>query len=151
MKIDKITVHCSATKEGVDITADMIRGWHKAHGWSDIGYHYVIRLDGTLESGRPMSKMGAHVRGHNQNNLGICLIGGLDKNGNAKDTFTDAQYSTLRFLITKLIGSEGVKQENIKGHRDYSPDLNGDGKITSNEFIKQCPCFDVQSKLKEWM
>jgi len=138
MKPKYITVHCSATPPKMDVTASMIRDWHKARGWSDIGYHYVIRLDGSLEIGRPFRKTGAHVKGHNKDNIGICLIGGLDADGNPRDTFNDAQYATLRFFIANLAGSEGIKQKNIKGHRDW-PNVS-----------KSCPCFDVQDKLKEW-
>ena len=85
LKTKYITLHVSATKEGVDIGRDEIDRWHKNKGWSMIGYHYVIQLDGTIEIGRPESKMGSHVRGYNKNNIGVCIIGGLGhKNIKAK-------------------------------------------------------------------
>ena len=139
MQPSKITVHCSATKEGVNFDADDIRKWHKKKGWSDIGYHYVITLDGEIQPGRPIERTGAHVKGHNKNNIGICLIGGLDSRSHPEDTFTAEQYGSLRYLMSELCGKYGTKQSDIKGHRDY-PGVH-----------KECPCFDVQSKLKEWL
>ena len=139
MNPNKITVHCSATKDGVCFDVNDIRQWHKQRGWSDIGYHYVITLDGEIQTGRPIEKTGAHVKGHNKDNIGICLIGGLDSSCHPADTFTDAQSDSLRYLITCLSSEHGIKQCDIKGHRDY-PGVH-----------KECPCFDVQGTLKEWM
>ena len=150
-KIDKITVHCSATKPSKNDDVNSIRKMHKDKGWSDIGYHAVITRDGYMQKGRSENRMGAGVKGHNENNIHICMIGGIDENGKACDNFTPEQYDTLRVVVNDYTSRYGVKMKNILGHRDYSPDLNGDGKITSNEFIKMCPCFDVQTKLKEWM
>ena len=146
--IHSIVVHCSATREGQWVDAHDIDTWHKARGWSGIGYHRVIRLDGTVEQGRAFTRRGAHVRGNNTNTLGICLIGGLDEEGDPKDTFTWQQFDALHKEILRIKMFCNI--ETIKGHRDYSPDLNGDGLITPDEFIKQCPCFDVQTKLQEW-
>lgn len=151
MKPDKITVHCSATKPSANDDVNSIRQMHLDKGWSDIGYHMVITRESHVQIGRSLLRNGAGVKGHNKNNIHICMIGGVDENGKAVDNFTDEQYDALRTVITHYVGLYGVKQENILGHRDYSPDLNGDGEITSNEFIKMCPCFDVQTKLKEWM
>ena len=78
--IEKLIIHCSATPRNKDFTAEDIRDWHvKGNGWSDIGYHFVIRLDGLIEFGRMVDRYGAHVKGHNLNSLGICYIGGMDK------------------------------------------------------------------------
>jgi len=79
--INKLIVHCSATREGQDITVDTIRDWHLKRGWSDIGYHYVVKLDGTIETGRSVELMGAHVKGHNKDSIGICYIGGVEADG----------------------------------------------------------------------
>lgn len=142
-----ITVHASAGSQNQ--TVEDIRRYHMdVNGWADIGYHYVIDTEGEIHVGRDIKIMGSHVRGHNKNNIGICLIGGIDKKGKAVDNFTDAQKEALRYLIVKLAFKYNILAENVKGHRDWSPDLNGDGKITSNEFIKQCPCFDVKSWFK---
>lgn len=147
--IHTIVVHCSATKEGVWVDAADIDEWHKARGWSMIGYHRVIRLDGSVEQGRPYTRRGAHVRGNNVNTLGFCMVGGLDAEGESKNTFTPEQYHAL---MAELVNIRQLcpNIHTIKGHRDFSPDLNGDGLITPNEWIKDCPCFDVAKKLNEW-
>ena len=110
-KVDKIIIHCSATKEGQDFNANDINNWHNAKGWNGIGYHYVIKLDGTVEQGRPVEISGAHTKGHNKGSIGVCYIGGLDANGKAKDTRTPEQVNSLRVLIgalLSLIPAEGI-------------------------------------------
>ena len=91
-EIKQIHIHCSATKTD-NISASTIRRWHLQRGWSDIGYHYVIGLDGKIEAGRPVSKIGAHAKGYNKTSIGICYIGGLSENKRAKDTRTEALIS----------------------------------------------------------
>ena len=93
--IDSIVIHCSATREGQDVRASDIDRWHKERGFSMIGYNLVIDLDGTVENGRPLSMAGAHCadkglsgKSYNLHSIGICYVGGLDKNGNPKDTGT---------------------------------------------------------------
>lgn len=150
--IDAIVIHCSATREGIDIKAADIDRMHKERGFAVCGYHYVIDLDGTVETGRPLTMDGAHCNtkgfsgtSYNKHSIGICYIGGVDKNGKAKDTRTPQQKEALVKLVYDLID----KYPNIKeviGHRDTSPDLNGDGKITKNEWIKCCPCFEVKAE-----
>lgn len=139
--IQYLVVHCSATKANLDFDAADIDAWHKQRGWSGIGYHYVIKLDGTIETGRPIHTIGAHVYGYNRNSIGICYIGGLDLQGKSKDTRTPAQKGALENLLMAL--KTDYPQAEIKGHRDFSPDLNGDGIIQSFEFLKDCPCFDA--------
>lgn len=147
--IHTIVVHASATRGGVWVDAADIDQWHKNRGWAMIGYHRVIRLDGSVEQGRPYTRRGAHVRGNNTNTIGICMVGGLDENGKVEDNFTEAQYHALLAEIINL--REMFPNINaVKGHRDFSPDLNGDGLITPNEWIKLCPCFEVADKLREW-
>lgn len=145
-KIDSIIIHCSATKTGLDFTATDIDRWHRERGFNGIGYHYVVRLDGTLEKGRDITLTGAHCKGWNERSIGICYIGGLDVSGNPADTRTNAQKRILYQLIMDLQREYGILQ--VLGHRDTSPDLNGDGIIESYEYIKSCPCFDVKEFLK---
>lgn len=140
-------MHCSATREGKWITAQDIDAMHKKRGWSMIGYHRVIRLDGSTQQGRPFNRRGAHVKGNNINTIGICMVGGLDRDGKAKDTFSEWQYFCLFAEITKLL-ERFPNIRTIKGHREYSPDLNGDGLIQPREWIKMCPCFNVSEFLE---
>ena len=149
--IHTIVIHCSATKAGRWIDAADINKWHTSppRNWSKIGYHWVIRLDGTREPGRAMAVRGAHVAGNNINTVGICMIGGLDEDGKPTDTFTDLQYESLfELLFTLKAQLPGL--ERIVGHRDYSPDLNGDGLITPDEWMKECPCWETRDRLPEW-
>jgi hypothetical protein len=142
-KINQIVIHCSATIEGEDKDAAWIRNLHvEKNGWSDIGYHFVVKLDGTVEKGRPLERPGAHVRGHNSDTIGVCYIGGLDKTGQPKDTRTEEQKLALNRLIMQLRSMFGYDL-GVKGHRDYSPDINHDGEITPDEWLKACPCFDA--------
>lgn len=141
--IDLIIVHCSATRCDQDIDAATIRQWHMAKGWRDIGYHYVIKLDGTVEPGRPEEEIGAHAAPFNTASIGICYIGGYGMDGKTANTMTREQQTSLIGLLETL--STKYAHARILGHRDLSPDLNGDGKITPNEWIKECPCFDVRS------
>lgn len=144
--ITRIFLHCTATREGQDIDAATIKRWHLAQGWSDIGYHFVIRLDGTIEIGRDESIPGSHVKGFNAGSIGVVYVGGLDAQGKAKDTRTDAQKAAMEWLSREL--GAAYPAARFMGHRDASPDRNGDGKITSNEWLKECPCFDVASWLQ---
>ena len=129
-----LIVHCSATPPRMDIGADEIRDWHvRDNRWSDIGYHFVIRRDGTLEHGREAGKIGAHTRGHNHESIGICLIGGVDENERAENNFTDAQFETLDELITALhVVWPGAQ---VRGHRDFDPG-------------RACPSFAVEHWLR---
>ncbi|MDR2945914.1 MAG: N-acetylmuramoyl-L-alanine amidase [Candidatus Adiutrix sp.] len=132
-KINYIVIHCAATKPSADIGAAEIRKWHvEGNGWRDIGYHFVIRRNGTVEDGRPVEQIGAHVSGHNADSIGICLAGGLDETGRAKNSYTPEQWKALKTLVATL----KTKYANAKvtGHRDF-PGVK-----------KDCPCFDAQ----EW-
>lgn len=139
--IDLIVIHCSATKECVEYDVNDIRAWHKQRGFNDVGYHKVIKLDGSIQDGRGIDVMGAHVSGFNANSIGICYVGGLDASGKAKDTRTPEQKVSLQKLVDafKVL----FPTARVVGHRDLSPDLNGDGKISRFEFLKECPSFDA--------
>lgn len=128
--IDKIFVHCSATIEGKYFDVNDIRAWHKSKGWSDVGYHYVITLDGQIQEGRPLDKIGAHVKGHNQGSIGVCYIGGVDADKKPKDTMTDLQETAMVNLLQSL--KKQFPQSTIHGHNEFSN--------------KACPSFDVQEK-----
>lgn len=140
-KITDIVVHCTATRSWQDFDVNDIRRMHKAKGWSDIGYHYLVKLDGTIQAGRDVDIIGAHVSGHNVNSIGVVYVGGLDNQGKEKDTRTENQKNALLNLLIDL--KRIYPNAKIKGHRDFSPDKNGDGTISPDEYIKACPCFDA--------
>lgn len=132
--ITELIIHCSATREGQDFTAADIRRWHvDGNGWQDIGYHFVVRLDGTIELGRPLAQAGAHCSGRNQNSLGICYVGGLDQNLRPKDTRTEAQKCALCDLLRVLLRI--FPEATIHGHREYA--------------AKACPCFDAAREYRD--
>lgn len=145
-KIYYLVIHCSATREDRPFEVEALRAAHLARGFRGIGYHYYIRRDGTVVETRPLAEVGAHVRGYNQHSVGICYEGGLDKEGRPADTRTPAQRSALRQLVHRLL--KRFKGEvRVCGHRDLSPDLNGNGRVEPQEWIKVCPCFDVATAL----
>lgn len=146
--INEIVVHCTATPEGRDYTVADIKRWHTTpvskggRGWSDIGYHYVIYRDGTIHGGRPVDIAGAHASGHNSHSIGVVYVGGMDaQNKNAKDTRTDEQRRGMKALLTRLC--KMYPKANVLGHRELSPDKNGDGIISEWEWMKACPSFEV--------
>lgn len=147
-KIDSVIIHCSATKAGMDFGVADIDRWHRARGMNGIGYHYVVRLDGTVEKGREVEVAGAHCLGWNERSIGICYIGGLNANGIPDDTRTDEQKKSMKRLVEEL--KLRYRIVTVMGHRDTSPDLNGNGIIEPGEFIKSCPCFDVKKWLIVW-
>ena len=120
--IDKIIVHCSATREGQHVTVQQIRQWHLQRNFVDIGYHYVIYLDGTVHKGRPLEKAGAHCKGHNAHSIGICYVGGLDRQGKPKDTRTAAQKAALLSLIREL--KHRFPGATVHGHREFANKAN---------------------------
>ena len=140
--IDTLVIHCSATKASMDIGAKEIRKWHTkpkskgGPGWSDIGYHYVIRRDGSTEDGRPNQRAGAHAKGHNRTSIGICLVGGVDEQNNPETNFTIEQRKSLRALVNFLKQTYSIDDSQIFGHRDF-PGV-----------AKACPCFDVDRWLR---
>lgn len=133
--ITKIIIHCSATPPRMDIGAGTIKRWHtdpkpKGRGWSDIGYHWVIRRDGRVEQGRPEARAGAHVRGHNANSIGICLVGGTGEDGKPETNFTKEQWASLRGVVSgALVRYPGAT---VHGHNEFAN--------------KACPTFNAS----EW-
>ena len=146
--IGKIVIHCSATKENQDYSYRQLCDDHKKRGFSPpCGYHIYIRRDGKIHLGRMLNVVGAHAKGYNQNTWSICYEGGLDKYGKARDTRTEAQKGSIFISILFLRGISPKAE--IIGHRDLSEDKNGDGIISPNEYMKECPCFDAKEEYKE--
>lgn len=133
--LDKIILHCSATREGQHITVDTIRQWHLKRGWSDIGYHYVIYIDGSVHEGRPIEKTGAHTKGQNTGSIGICYVGGVEKDGKTpKDTLNELQETAMVNLIKAL--REQYGDMTLHGHNEFA--------------AKACPSFKVYEKF-DWL
>lgn len=131
-KIEEIILHCTATKEGNYVDVKMVDKWHRDRGFKCIGYHYLIYLDGSIHVGRKESEVGAHCLNHNQNSIGVCYVGGLDKNMKPKDTRTDAQKKAMAELLLQLVRK--YPDASVHGHYEFA--------------AKACPCFDVQQEYK---
>jgi N-acetylmuramoyl-L-alanine amidase len=131
-RTDYIVIHCSATRGIQDIGAKEIRSWHKARGFSDIGYHHVIRRDGRVEKGRALDAVGAHVAGHNSNSVGVCMVGGLSDKSPwpPVNNFTAAQWASLKKVVADLL--KRYPKARVLGHRDFP----GVAKV--------CPCFPAK-------
>jgi N-acetylmuramoyl-L-alanine amidase len=142
-EVDKIVIHCSASKETVNYTFEQCIKDHKARGFNTCGYHRFISRDGTVYIGRDFDVMGAHVAGHNARSIGICYEGGLDSKGKPKDTRTEAQKESLIKCITEAVLWAGGSITRICGHRDLSSDKNGNGVVEPDEWVKVCPCLDA--------
>ena len=143
-KITLIVIHCSAVRPNQTSSAKDIDKWHKDRGFKCIGYHYVIRRDGTIELGRPEWQVGAHchVKGqnHNKHSIGVCYEGGLDIRGQPADTRTEAQKQTMRRLLEDL--HERYPRAMIVGHRDLIATPRSDLQVRKSPG-KDCPCFDA--------
>ena len=126
-KINKIIIHCSDTYVDQDIGVEDIRRWHRARGFRDVGYHYVIRRDGELEKGRKLDEIGAHCLGQNKNSIGICLVGGKEGHGSPADNFTIPQIQIARMLISDLRKKFDLT---IHGHNEFAN--------------KACPVIDIK-------
>lgn len=131
--IDTIILHCSATKENEDVTVNDIRRWHIEKGYNDIGYHYVIYIDGSVHVGRDIKIEGAHCLGYNANSIGVCYVGGLDSFGNPKNTMNEKQVDSLIKLCKGFKNKYPIIK--ILGHNELSN--------------RDCPCFDVKQFLKQ--
>lgn len=140
-EINLIVIHCSATREDRTLSVQDLELCHRRRSFNGIGYHFYIRKDGSIIATRPIEKIGAHAKGWNLKSIGICYEGGLDRRGRAKDTRTTQQKRALEKLVTLLL--EEYPGSRVCGHRDLSPDLNGNGEIEPEEWIKQCPCYEV--------
>lgn len=133
-RIKEIIVHCTATPEGRDVTVDEVRRWHRQRGFSDIGYHYLVYRDGTVHAGRDVDIAGAHCVGHNSMSIGVCYVGGMNRNNTKpEDTRTPAQRASLVRLLRAL--RELYPDAKIYGHRDFA--------------AKACPSFDARTEYSQ--
>lgn len=128
--VQRIVLHHTATPPSLDWGAAEIDREHRKRGFLSIGYHDVIRRDGLHEKGRPITKPGAHTRGHNKTSVGIVMVGGVDEDLNPEDNFTQAQMDTLRRVVVGRLREFGLTPEDIYGHGEMTNTL--------------CPAFDVE-------
>ncbi len=129
-KINKIIIHCTATPKGQNVSVADITNYHRTIGFETIGYHFLIHLDGKIEKGRPLTRIGAHCRGHNADSIGVCYVGGVNAAGKPADTRTEDQRWALRKLLIDL--REQFPDARIYSHRDFA--------------AKACPCFDATAE-----
>lgn len=140
--IKYIAVHCTASHQSM--TIEGLKQEFKRKGWANPGYHYVVSPDGKITQLFDEDKISNGVKGYNSVTINVAYIGGIDTNGKPIDNRTDAQKASLRSLLKML--HKKYPTAVIQGHRDFSPDLNKDGKITSNEWMKACPCFNAKEE-----
>lgn len=132
-EVKYLTIHCAATPEGRDVKASTINEWDKAK-FGQISYHWIVELDGKMVRSLKDTEKGAHVGRNNTGNIGICYVGGMDKDmKKAKDTRTEAQKKSILTLIRTY--KERYPNITIRGHRDW-PGV-----------TKACPSFDVMAWL----
>ena len=132
--IKEIIIHCSATREGQPVSVDTIKDWHLAKGWNNIGYHFYIDLDGKINKGRDIDKIGAHCKGHNRNSIGICYCGGVESDGKTpKDTRTEVQKESLLHVLKtlKAMYTDAI----IYSHNEFAN--------------KACPSFDATREYED--
>lgn len=129
-KTEYIVIHCSATPPSMNIGVQEIDRWHRQKGWQGCGYHYVIRRDGSIETGRPDDVIGAHVVNYNHNSLGICMVGGVAEKDKVtpENNFTEAQFASAQALVSRMRAK--YPKAKVRGHRDFAK--------------KACPSFDVK-------
>lgn len=124
----RVIIHHTATNG--DVAAETVHGWHLKQGWAGIGYHYLIRQDGTIERGRPENTIGAHAGPEgNSDSIGIALAGNFEM---AKPT--EKQIEALVWLIRDLINRYGSLQ--VMGHRDVMA-TSCPGKLFPLEEVKR--------------
>jgi len=134
--INEIFIHCTATLPEMDIDIAQVKTWHLDRGWSDVGYHFLVRRSGEVETGRPLHRAGAHVKGHNESSIGVAMAGGLAHSGKQACNYTRQQWDSLSLLIDQLQAEYDIPNGNVRGHNQASS--------------KDCPCFDVTEWMKSW-
>ena len=132
-RIDTIIVHCTATKAMRHFNVNDVRRWHIQRGFNDIGYHFLVLVDGTIQTGRLLSIAGAHCQGRNAHSIGVCYVGGLNAKGAPADTRTPAKRKALRQLLTRL--KQQFPAATIHGHRNFA--------------AKACPCFNATAEYED--
>ena len=141
-RVEYIAVHCTAGRQTQ--TVSDLQAEFRRKGWKNLGYHYVVAPDGKITQLLDEDKVSNGVKGFNSVSVNVAYIGGIDANGKAMDNRTDAQKKALRQLLGNL--KKKYPEAVIQGHRDFSPDTNGNGVVDSWERIKECPCFYAKTE-----
>lgn len=144
-RITHIFVHCTAGPQ-TQTLADL-RAEFRHKGWKNPGYHYVIFPDGSVQNILDEGAVANGVRGYNGVGIHVAYVGGIDAQGRAVDNRTPAQKEKMRTLLKIL--HQRYPAARILGHRDISPDRNGNGRVDPWERIKECPCFDAITEYAE--
>lgn len=134
-------IHCSASRADRDFTEEDLEVCHRRRGFNGTGYHFYIRKNGDIKTTRKIERIGAHAKGYNRNSIGIAMREDLTAMAVLR-TRTEWQIHSMQVLILTLLRDYPGCQ--VCGHRDLSPDLNGNGEIEPEEWIKACPCFEVK-------
>lgn len=143
--IERIFVHCTAGSQKQ--TIEDLKAEFKAKGWKHPGYHYAVMPSGRIEQMLPEEEISNGVQGYNSTSINVAYIGGIDGNGKATDNRTSEQKKSLVELLKQL--RDRYPKAKIMGHRDISPDKNGNGIVDPWERIKECPCFDAKTEYKD--
>ena len=143
--IKYIVVDCSATRQNATVES-IQKYWRDTLKWKNPGYHYIIKPSGEIIQLLTEEKPSNGVAGYNSRSVNICYIGGITKDGKPEDNRTEEQKAAMCFLLQQL--KERYPKAAIRGHRDFSPDLNGNGVIEPFEWIKNCPCFNAMEEYK---
>lgn len=141
-RIKRIVIHCTATPQSAT-TSQLMRGF-KERGWAAPGYHLLVLPAGSIRQLWPLDRVANGARGYNATSVHVAWVGGVDASGRPTDNRTPAQRAALRELVRRL--ARRFPGAEIVGHRDLSPDLNGNGIVDPWERVKECPCFDVRSE-----
>lgn len=144
-KIERIFVHCTAGSQKQ--TIEDLRTEFKRKGWKNPGYHYVVMPNGRIECMLPEDGISNGVQGYNSTSINVAYIGGIDEKGKGIDNRTDAQKNSLKKILSEL--KQKYPDAKIMGHRDISPDKNGNGVVDPWERIKECPCFNAKDEYKD--
>lgn len=145
-EVKYIVVHCSATRSNTTYSSWQLDQDHRQRGFRCAGYHFYVRRSGEIVALRPTNEIGAHAHGYNRCSIGVCYEGGLLPDGTPADTRTPRQKTSLTRLIRLLLAD--FPQAIVVGHRDLSPDRNGDGRLDRGEWLKACPCFDALAEYR---
>ena len=144
-RIERIFIHCTAGNQ--EATVEDLTREFKQRGFKNPGYHYAVLPSGRIEQMLPEEEVSNGVQGYNSTSINVAYIGGIDGNGKAVDNRTEEQKKSLVSLLKSL--RERYPKAKIMGHRDISPDKNGNGIIDPWEGIKECPCFDAITEYKD--